>query len=60
MKSDRGFGLMGILFLILLTLKLTGCIGWSWWVITAPLWFGVFILLLFFLMILILYLLSRR
>ena len=28
-------------FVVLLALKLTGCIDWSWWVITAPLW-GMF------------------
>lgn len=27
-------------FVVLLALKLTGCIDWSWWVITAPLWGG--------------------
>ena len=27
-----------VLFLIFLTLKLTGYIAWSWWWVTAPLW----------------------
>lgn len=31
-------GFTGVLFLILLTLKLIGYITWSWWWITAPLW----------------------
>ena len=26
------------LFIILLVLKLTGYISWSWWLVTAPLW----------------------
>lgn len=26
------------LFLVFLTLKLTGHLAWSWWWITAPLW----------------------
>lgn len=26
------------LFLVFLTLKLTGVITWSWWWVTAPLW----------------------
>ena len=26
------------LFLVFLTLKLTGVIAWSWWWVTAPLW----------------------
>jgi hypothetical protein len=28
----------GLLFIVLLVLKLTGYIAWSWWLITAPLW----------------------
>ena len=31
-------GLCGPLFLIFLTLKLTGVIHWSWLWVTAPLW----------------------
>jgi hypothetical protein len=26
------------LFLVFLVLKLTHVIGWSWWIVTAPLW----------------------
>lgn len=33
-------GLTEVLFLILLVLKLTHHIDWSWWWITAPLWIG--------------------
>lgn len=44
-------GIAGVVFLIFLTLKLTG-IGvvatWSWAAITAPLWFGFIVWLLFF------------
>lgn len=31
-------GFPGLLFLVFLTLKLTGSIAWSWWWVTAPLW----------------------
>ena len=31
-------GIGTILFLIFMTLKLTGDIDWSWWWVTAPLW----------------------
>lgn len=41
-------GLPGLLFLIFLTLKLLGAIAWSWWWVTAPLWIGLALLLLFF------------
>jgi hypothetical protein len=27
-----------LLFLVLLVLKLTGFVAWSWWWVTAPLW----------------------
>jgi hypothetical protein len=37
-SSSGGIGLGGILFVVFLTLKLTGFIDWSWWWITAPLW----------------------
>ena len=39
--KTQGIGIGGILFLIFLTLKLTGIgavASWSWWWITAPLW----------------------
>jgi hypothetical protein len=36
-----GIGFMGALALILITLKLTGVINWSWWMVTAPLWGGL-------------------
>lgn len=39
--SYSGPGLLGWVFLIFLTLKLTGYIGWSWWWVTAPLWGGL-------------------
>ena len=32
---------MGFLALIFITLKLTGYITWSWWLVTLPLWGGV-------------------
>lgn len=44
-NSSGGVGFFGLMFLIFMTLKLTGVIDWSWWWVTAPLW-GVFALLL--------------
>ena len=38
MKVNIGGGFFGLMFLILMTLKLTGFINWSWWMVTAPLW----------------------
>lgn len=37
-SSSGGIGFFGAMFLIFLTLKLTGKIDWSWWWVTAPLW----------------------
>lgn len=34
-------GFIGFLALIFITLKLTGYITWSWWIVTLPLWGGV-------------------
>lgn len=30
----------GIIFIVLLILKLLGILTWSWWWVTAPLWLG--------------------
>lgn len=37
-KGGGGIGILGATFLVLLTLKLLGKIDWSWWVVAAPLW----------------------
>jgi hypothetical protein len=36
--TSGGIGIGMVLFLIFMTLKLTGHITWSWWWVTAPLW----------------------
>lgn len=40
--NSRGIGFCGILFIVLLLLKVgvveTAVTGWSWWLITLPLW----------------------
>jgi len=37
--------ILTILFVVFLTLKLTGNIDWSWWWVTSPLWLPVAIIL---------------
>ena len=37
-NTTSQISLLIALFIILLVLKLTGYITWSWWLITAPLW----------------------
>lgn len=39
--SSSGVTLLGLVFIVFLTLKLCGVITWSWWWVTAPLWGGV-------------------
>lgn len=39
-SGSGGIGLFGAMFIVFLTLKLTGYITWSWWWVTAPLWGG--------------------
>jgi hypothetical protein len=39
--NTNGIGIGVILFLIFMTLKLTGHITWSWWWVTAPLWIPI-------------------
>lgn len=49
--SSSGVGLLGLLFLVFLVLKLTGVsvvATWSWWWVTAPLWFPPVLLLAVF------------
>lgn len=43
-KSSGGVTLLGLVFIVFLTLKLCGVITWSWWWVTAPLWGGFAIL----------------
>lgn len=37
-QVKTSFPFFSIMFLIFMTLKLTGHITWSWWWVTAPLW----------------------
>lgn len=40
-NSNSGVGTLGILGLIFITLKLTGNIDWSWWLVLLPFYGGV-------------------
>jgi hypothetical protein len=51
-SSSSGVGFFGLMFLILMTLKLTGYIDWSWWWVTAPLWGGFAFILIVILIVL--------
>lgn len=45
--KSSGVSFAGLLFLLFLGLKLTNQIDWSWWWITAPLWGGIAIVVVF-------------
>jgi hypothetical protein len=40
--------ILGVLTILLTTLKLTGYVVWSWWLILSPLLFGVVVVCVFF------------
>ena len=44
-ETNSGLGLGMILFLIFMTLKLTGNITWSWWWVASPLWIPVLLVM---------------
>lgn len=53
-------GFAGLLFLVLLVLKLTEVIAWSWWWVTAPLWGGfVFVVVAYLVAAVIVYKANR-
>lgn len=39
-SSSSGIGFFGLLAVLFIGLKLTGCIDRSWWWVLAPLWLG--------------------
>ena len=51
-SNNGGIGFLSLLFLVFLVLKLTGIIGWSWWWVTAPLWGGLLIGIVLFIILL--------
>mgnify|MGYP003394154948 CR=1 FL=1 len=39
-SSSDGIGVRGLLGVAFVVLKLTGIMGWSWWLVTLPFWGG--------------------
>jgi hypothetical protein len=50
-SSSGGIGFMGLLTIVFIVLKLTGYIDWSWWWVLSPLWVGLALLVLVFLIL---------
>jgi|SaaInl8_135m_RNA_FD_contig_21_1034360_length_234_multi_18_in_0_out_0_1 hypothetical protein len=38
-------GFLGTIFVVLMTLKLTGVVAMSWWWVFSPIWLPIFIIL---------------
>ena len=51
--SSGGIGFFGLLGILFIGLKLTGYITWSWWLVLLPLYGGLAIILLVFLLALV-------
>jgi len=43
--NNMQIGFVGGLALVFIALKLCGVIGWSWWVVTSPIWVSVVVAL---------------
>lgn len=54
------FPILGILGLIFITLKLTGHITWSWMWVLAPFWLPLSVVLVLFVLVGVLYVITRK
>lgn len=52
-QTQQSSWFLSALTLIFVTLKLTGYIDWSWWWVLAPMWGGLALLFLFFMLMLV-------
>jgi hypothetical protein len=46
-SSSGGIGFFGLLTIVFVTLKLTGFIDWSWWLVLLPLYGSIAFFLIF-------------
>lgn len=47
-SAGTGFSFLGVLGIVLVVLKLTGLISWSWGLVLAPLWLPTVLLVVVF------------
>lgn len=59
-STSGGTSILSILQVIFIVLKLLKVITWSWWTVFIPTWIGLGIFALFFIVIFILKLFSRK
>lgn len=50
---SSGIGFPGLLTIVFIVLKLTNVIDWSWWLVTSPIWGGIALLIIGFVIYLI-------
>ena len=51
--SSGGIGFFSLLTILLIGLKLTNYIDWSWWWVLAPIWIPLLIVIVIFLIVLL-------
>ena len=49
--NNTGIGILGVLLIIFIVLKLVGVVTWSWWIVLAPLWMEIGLLIIIILVI---------
>lgn len=59
-KISLGGGFFNLLTIVFITLKLTGFIDWSWWLVTSPLLANAVILILAFAVLLIIEIIKQK
>lgn len=57
-NTNEGIGFLGLLTIAFITLKLTGFIDWSWWMVLSPMLIVPVLILIFIIIVLILGLFS--
>lgn len=58
-SSSDGIGFVGLLTIVLITLKLCGVIHWPWLWVLAPIWISFAIVAVVLLVVLIVYLVTK-
>lgn len=51
--TQGGIGFGGLLTIVFITLKLTGYIDWSWWIVLSPLWVPMILFIVIALIVII-------
>jgi len=47
-SSFSNVGFLGLLTILFIGLKLTGCISWSWWLVLSPIWIALVLVIVIF------------